>query len=75
MLDTSQTARFSTAPHSPLVTRERFAELVGLPLGVIESQCDRGYWPTFRVGKYSLINLALLQSQLLGREFNHPELP
>ncbi|WP_354684012.1 hypothetical protein [Cupriavidus necator] len=61
------------AAHSPLVTRERFAELVGLPLGVIESQCDKGYWPTYRVGKYSLINLALLQSQLLGREFTHPE--
>ncbi|GHD66103.1 hypothetical protein GCM10007350_27830 [Jeongeupia chitinilytica] len=50
---------------SVLVTRERWAELTGLPLGVIEAQCDKGYWPTVRKGKYSLINVAQIQQESL----------
>jgi hypothetical protein len=51
----------------PLVTRQRFAEMTGLPLGVIQSQCDRGYWPTVKVGRYLLINMASLQRACLER--------
>ena len=60
----------TTAPNaivSPLVTRERFAELVGLPIGVITGFCNRGYLPCVSIGKYSLINLALLQSRCLDK--------
>lgn len=54
---------------SPLVTRERFAELVGLPIGVIIGFVNKGYIPTVSVGKYSLINLELLRKHCLDREY------
>lgn len=54
---------------SPLVTRERFAELVGLPIGVITGFVNKGYIPTVPIGKYSLINLELLRKHCLEREF------
>lgn len=54
---------------SPVVTRERFAEMCGLPLGVIVGWCNKGLVPCVAVGKYSLINLALLQSRCLAKEF------
>ncbi|RJX30304.1 MAG: hypothetical protein C4516_10700 [Oxalobacter sp.] len=55
--------------YSPLLTRERFAEAIGLPLGVIVGWCNKGLIPTFGVGKYSLVNVALLQKQALNKEF------
>ena len=58
-----------TGVASPLVTRERFAEMVGLPLGVVIGWCNKGLVPCVSVGKYSLINVALLQHKCLEREF------
>ena len=52
----------------PLLSRQRFADLIGLPVGVIEKQCERGYWPTVRVGHYSLINVASIQRACLERD-------
>jgi hypothetical protein len=58
---------------SPLVSRERFAEMlfgdrgsVGIVIGMI----NKGYLPTVSIGKYSFVNLALLQKQCLDREFS-----
>lgn len=59
----------ATGIASPLVTRERFAEMVGLPLGVVIGWCNKGLVPCVSVGKYSLINVALLQTKCLEREF------
>lgn len=55
---------------SPLVTRERFAEMVGLPLGVITGWCNKGLVPCFSIGKYSLINVALLGNRCIAKEFS-----
>ena len=44
----------------PVCTRERFAQFSGLEEGVIRGLCDRGYLPTIKLGKYSLINLVAL---------------
>jgi len=49
----------------PVMHKEKFAELVGVSLGIVDGWCDRGYVPTVRVGKYSLVNLALLNVQCL----------
>lgn len=57
----------SAAP--PLVTRERFAEMCGLPVGVITGWCNKGLVPCVSIGKYSLINVALLQNRCLAQEF------
>lgn len=40
---------------SPLMTCERFAEVTGLPPGVVRAQLDRGYWLSVRVGRRRLI--------------------
>lgn len=58
-----------TVVASPLVTRERFAEMVGLPLGVITGWCNKGLVPCVSIGKYSLINVALLGNRCIAREF------
>jgi hypothetical protein len=51
----------ATLVSSPLVTRAKWAELVGLPVGVVTAQCDRGLLPTLRLGKYSLVNVEALR--------------
>ncbi len=56
-----QTSQTAILVSSPLVTRARWAELVGLPIGVVTAQCDRGLLPTLRVGKYSLVNVEALR--------------
>jgi hypothetical protein len=48
----------------PIVSRERFAELTGLPLGVVIGFVNKGYLPTVSIGKYSLINIELLRLEL-----------
>ncbi|ERJ37691.1 MULTISPECIES: hypothetical protein [Burkholderia] len=70
-MDQSFPPAIATSPAyaSPLVTRERFAELVGLPIGVITGFANRGYIPTVSIGKYSLVNLELLRKRCLDREF------
>ncbi|QLG88181.1 hypothetical protein HQ393_07920 [Chitinibacter bivalviorum] len=59
----------SVAGLAPLMTRQRFSELIGLPEGVLNAQIDKGYWPIVKIGKYSFVNIALLNKQLLEREF------
>jgi hypothetical protein len=55
----------------PLMTREAFASAVGLPLGVLVAQCERGYWPQVTIGKRVLINVEALRMHAVekGREF------
>jgi hypothetical protein len=53
----------------PIMTREAFAAAIGLPVTVLIAQCDRGYWPTLKIGKYSFINVELVRKDALAREF------
>lgn len=53
-----------------LMSREKFADMIGIPVGVVVGWCDRGYLPVVPIGKYSLINVALLHKQCLAREFS-----
>ena len=41
----------------PLMTRAAFALSVGLPLGVLVAQCEKGYWPLVRIGKRVFVNV------------------
>ncbi|WP_186223174.1 hypothetical protein [Burkholderia gladioli] len=54
---------------TPLLTREAFASAVGLPAGVIIAQCDKGYWPTMKVGKRVFVNVELIRKRALEQEF------
>jgi hypothetical protein len=53
----------------PLVSRERFAQAIGIPVGVVVGWCNKGLVPTLTVGKYSLINVELLRRRCLERDF------
>lgn len=53
----------------PLMSRELFAQSIGLPVGVVNSWADRGYLMMYPIGRYSLVNLELLRKQCLDKEF------
>lgn len=53
----------------PVVTKERFAELSGLEVGVVRGMIDRGYLPTVKIGRHRMINLDALV--LRFREASH----
>lgn len=72
MNEHSSTATLSVAAvqsGSPLLTRERFAEQVGLPVGVVIGFINKGYIPVVSVGRWSLVNVELLRKSCLDREF------
>ncbi|MEF3074892.1 hypothetical protein V2P20_07630 [Methylobacter sp. Wu1] len=48
----------------PLMHPDKFAEQIGRTPGVIGGWIDAGYLPTVKVGRYQLINLALLTENL-----------
>lgn len=50
----------------PIITAERFAEITGTPLGVIEAQLDRRILPVLRIGKRRFINLEVLRQMALS---------
>lgn len=52
----------------PTMTIERFSQLSGLDEGVIQGHIRRGYLPTIKVGRYRMINVALLNAQCLNAE-------
>ncbi|TCO81112.1 hypothetical protein EV699_110138 [Plasticicumulans lactativorans] len=47
----------------PVMHKERFSELSGIELGVLDNWIDRGYVPTLKVGRHRLINLVLLMKE------------
>jgi hypothetical protein len=44
-----------------IVTAEKYAEMVGLPIGVVRGQLDRRQLPVYKVGKRRFINLLQLR--------------
>ncbi|MBL1268134.1 DNA-binding protein [Halomonas sp. AOP13-D3-9] len=52
----------------PTMTIERFSQLSGLDEGVLQGHIRRGYLPTIKVGRYRMINVALLNAQCLNAE-------
>lgn len=52
---------------APLMSREAFAAAIGLKPGVVIAQCDRGLWPTVKVGKRVLINVEAVRVKCAER--------
>jgi len=55
----------------PLMPWPRFAEWIGMgdePI-VVRTWLDRGYLPSKKVGKRTMVNVALLHQQLLEQEW------
>lgn len=55
--------RYSGA--SPILTSERFAELIGVTQDVVLGSIKRGYLPTVKIGKRRYINVAKLTQELI----------
>ena len=53
----------------PLLTREKFAQQVGVSAGVVQGWIDKGYLPTFEIGKYRLVNVALVTMRALEKAY------
>ena len=68
MASTPVSARQSDAHRPPLMTVARFAEWIGLPVGVCEAQADRRLWPIVLVGRRRFINVELVLKQALEAE-------
>ena len=49
-----------------IITAEKYAELVGLPIGVVRGQLDRRQLPVFKVGKRRFINMIQLRLYVLA---------
>lgn len=67
-LDLGNTMAVTVTP--PLMTVERFAEMVGLPVGVCRAQADRRLWPIAFVGRRRFINVEQLRKEILEGKFN-----
>jgi len=52
-------------PPVPVMAPDRFAELVGVPVGVVQGWIDKGYVPTSKIGRWRLINIAILTRESL----------
>lgn len=59
--------QFTSAVSVPIVSRARFSELTGVPEGVVQGWIQKGYLPTYSIGKYTLINLSLLNNLALQK--------
>lgn len=55
---------------SPVCTKERFSELTGLEVGVIQGQINNGHLPTVKIGRYRLINLVVLARECIEEGFD-----
>lgn len=53
----------------PLMDRRQFAQHCGLTLETVEAMVCRGYLPVYKVGRRSLINIALLNQRCLEQQF------
>jgi hypothetical protein len=56
-------------PGAGLMTLEKFAEVVGLPPGVVLGHLNRGIIPSVTLGRRRLINVVALQRELGRKEF------
>lgn len=56
------------AINMPLLSRERFAEMVGLTAATVYSMADRGYLPTIRLGgRRVFINIEAIRAQCASK--------
>lgn len=51
----------------PLMTPRAFSAALGLEHSVFQAQCNRGYWPTIKVGKRVFINVEAVRIKAAER--------
>jgi predicted site-specific integrase-resolvase len=60
----------SQLPAVPVMARSLFAQHVGVSEDTVAGWINKGYIPVIEVGKYRLINLALMNKMALEVEFS-----
>jgi hypothetical protein len=53
-----------------ILTAEKFAETVGLPVGVVEAQLDRRALPVLKIGKRRFVNMEALRQRALSEDYD-----
>ncbi|WP_143243673.1 hypothetical protein [Alcaligenes faecalis] len=51
----------------PLMTPLAFSTALGIEHSVFQAQCNRGYWPTIKVGKRVFINVEAVRIKAAER--------
>lgn len=64
-LNMEQPPEINIQPFTPVMSKERFAELSGVPFGVVEGWVIRGYLPSLLIGKHRLVNIIQLNQDCL----------
>ncbi|MGG4604261.1 hypothetical protein ACLPHM_05655 [Paenalcaligenes sp. Me131] len=59
--------RIAIAMAMPLMTPAAFSHALGIELSVFQAQCNRGYWPTIKVGKRVFINVEVVRIKAAER--------
>ncbi len=57
----------SIALSMPLMTPIAFSQAMGIEHSVFQAQCNRGYWPTIKVGKRVFINVEAVRIKAAER--------
>ena len=65
--DAEQFQKLLIAP--PVIPWRDFATWIQLSDDVVEHWVKRGYLPTVKIGRYRMVNVALLTQQLLNEEY------
>ncbi len=60
----------SQMPSVPVMARKKFADLVGVTEDTVTGWINRGYLPVVEIGKYRLVNIALVTKMALEQEFS-----
>lgn len=60
----------SQMPSAPVMSRKRFADLVGVTEDTVTGWINRGYLPVVEIGKYRLVNIALVTRMALEQDFS-----
>jgi hypothetical protein len=48
---------------TPVLSRSRFAEIIGVSEGTVLGWCNKGLLETYKIGKHSLVNIEALRRQ------------
>lgn len=57
----------SIAMAMSLMTPTAFSQAMGIEHSVFQAQCNRGYWPTIKVGKRIFINVEAIRIKAAER--------
>lgn len=67
-MDESAIRQALASPHVQVMARDKFAELVGVSVGVVEGWMDRGHVQSIVIGRHRLVNMVALTLRCLNQE-------